>query len=241
MTHASVTHAGVTHVSVYHAPCGRMGLAVSSAGFTLLEVVIALAILSVSLFVLIDSQATAVFMTVDAEKTLTGTYLAQEKMAEAMLRVEEEGFRESSIDEEGDFEELGATEGAGGGAGDGPDFGSSFDGYQWAYTIREVDIQIGDIGAAAGELQSSGYGGMGEESSAEEAPEQRDLTDVGIQPDMISELLRPYIREVRVLVWWGEKEPDLDEGCDDCIELVSHLVNPTGVVVPGSGTAEEAE
>ena len=238
MTHLNhPTHAARMHASVRHSSRGPRGIATGSAGFTLLEVVIALAILAVSLFVLIDSQTTAVFMTVDAEKTLTGTYLAQEKMAEAMLRVEEEGFRESSIDEEGDFEELGASEGG----PDGPDFGDSFEGYQWAYTIREVDIQIGDIGAAAGELQSSGYGGMGEESSAEGAPEQRDLTDVGIQPDMISELLRPYIREVRVLVWWSAKEPDLDEGCDDCIELVSHLVNPTGVVVPGTGTAEEEE
>lgn len=206
--------------------------------FTLLEVVIALAILSVSLFVLVDSQASAVLMTIDSQKILTGTYLAQEKMAEAMLRLEEEGFRDGDIDEEGDFEDLGNEEN---GMQSGPDFGDSFEGYQWAYTIREVDIQVGDIGQAANELESAGYGGASsEEASGSEAPETRDALDAGIQPDMISDYLRPYIREVRVLVWWSEDEPDMDEGCEDCIELVSHVVNPSGVVIPGS-TDEEDE
>ncbi|MFZ5481026.1 MAG: type IV pilus modification PilV family protein, partial [Myxococcota bacterium] len=75
-------------------------------GFTLLEVVIALAILAVSLVVLVESQSSAVLVTVDAQRTLTGTWLAQEKMAEAMLRVEYEGFTDQDIDEEGDFADF---------------------------------------------------------------------------------------------------------------------------------------
>ncbi|MES2640052.1 MAG: prepilin-type N-terminal cleavage/methylation domain-containing protein [Myxococcota bacterium] len=205
------------------------------AGFTLLEVVIALAILAIGLTVLVDSQSMAVFMTIDAGKTLTGTYLAQEKMAEAMLRLESEGFREGDIDEEGDFSEFGMTDAM----GDAPDFGDSFEGYEWAYTIREVDIQVGDIAGAADELE--GMGGLGgkDKEESDDAPEQRDLMDAGLQPDMLSEMLRPYIREVRVLVWWGEEAPDLEEGCDECIELVSHVINPSGKLqLPGgsSGT-----
>lgn len=204
------------------------------AGFTLLEVVIALAILAIGLTVLVNSQSMAVLMTVDAAKTLTGTYLAQEKMAEAMLRLEHEGFRDSDIDEEGDFEDFGATDQM----GDGPDFGDSFEGYHWAYTIREVDIQVGDIASAAEELEGSGY--LGAKSEGEnEAPDSRNLMDVGFQPDMLTDMLRPYIREVRVLVWWSEEDPDLEEGCEACIELVSHVINPSGQIIPSSGGGGE--
>lgn len=203
-------------------------------GFTLLEVVIALAILAVSLFVLVDSQATAVLMTVDAEKTLTGTYLAQEKMSEAMLRLEEEGFKEGDIDEEGNFEDFGANDAL----GEGADFGDSFADYHWAYTIREVDLQVGDITQAAEQLGGAGFGST-DENGESQAPDQRTLTDAGFQPDMLSEMLRPYIREIRVLVWWGEEEPDLEEGCEACIELVTHVINPSGQIIPSDGSTDD--
>ena len=192
-------------------------------GFTLLEVVIALAILAVSLVVLVDVQANSVFMTLDGEAMLTGNGLAQEKMNEAMLRLELEGFSSRDIDEEGDFDDYGAD----GRFGADAEFGSTFDDYKWAYTIRQVDIQIGDMGGAQEQLQESGYGPAQEEEKAGDTDE-RNLGDLGIQPDMISEALRPYIREVRVLVWWGDGDPDLDNGCDSCIELVTHVINPTG-------------
>jgi prepilin-type N-terminal cleavage/methylation domain-containing protein len=204
------------------------------SGFTLLEVVIALAILAISLMVLIDAQSTAVLMTVESEKMLTGTYLSQEKMSEAMLRVEKDGFTDGDVDEEGDFSDFGAAEG---GMGQGPDFGTAFDGYKWAYTIRKVDIQLGDIGQAADQLKSATGK---DDATSDQNTDQRDLSDIGIQPDMISDMLRPYIREVRVLVWWGNDEPD-PATCEDCVELVSHVINPSGVVVPGAGTGTEEE
>jgi hypothetical protein len=201
--------------------------------------VIALSILAVSLFVLIDAQSTAVFMTVDAEKTITGTYLAQEKMAEAELRVEKDGFTTSDIDEEGDFNDFGKEDKMG---ADTPDFGNAFDDYKWAYTIRQIDIQLGDVGQAAEQLQGSGIGPQEKEGTNSTGDtDQRDLSDIGIQPDMISEMLRPYIREVRVVVWWGDEDPDLEKGCENCVELVSHVINPTGVTVPGENTGEAQE
>jgi hypothetical protein len=204
------------------------------AGFTLLEVVIALAILAVSLFVLIDAQSSAVLMTIDAEKTLTGTYLAQEKMSEAMLRLEYEGFREGDIDEDGDFGDMGGEDGLGADA----DFGDSFDGYKWAYTIREVDFQVGDVAAAADELKGAGFGPQ-TEAGGDQA-ESRDLTDMGFQPDMLSDMLKPYIREIRVLVWWSDEEPDLEEGCESCIELVTHVINPSGKIVAEDAASSDS-
>ncbi|MFZ5481025.1 MAG: hypothetical protein ACOZNI_29960, partial [Myxococcota bacterium] len=124
--------------------------------------------------------------------------------------------------------------------GEDVDFGDAFEEYKWAYTIREVDLQIGDMSGLADQLGAAGYGPSEEEQAAasdagQETPETRDLSDMGVSPDMVSDMLKPYIREVRVLVWWGEDEPDLEEGCEDCIELVSHVINPTGVVTPFGG------
>ena len=194
------------------------------AGFTLLEVVSALAILAVSLFGLVDAEAGAVLMTVEAEKMLTGTYLAQEKISEAMLRLEREGFKDGDIDEEGDFSDFGVSDAMSGGA----DVGAAFADYKWAYTIREVDIQVGDIAETATELQSSGYG-------QQDGATDTDTTSAAaamIPTDMLSDMIKPYIREIRVLVWWGDEEPDLEEGCESCIELVTDVINPSGQIIP---------
>ena len=73
-------------------------------GFSLLEVVVALGILAVSLFVLVQSQGTAALMTTEAEDMPVATYLAKEKMSQVVLIVESEGFQEQELTEEGDFE-----------------------------------------------------------------------------------------------------------------------------------------
>lgn len=203
------------------------------AGFTLLEVVIALAILAMALFVLVDAQASAVLVTLDAEKTLVGSYLAQHKMTEATLRLEKEGFKTADVNDEGDFEDFGEDDGLGGmdgaSVGEEMEFGDGFDGYQWAYSIRQVDISLGDVAGAQETLQSAGFGPSADQADAagNQGAAGMDLADAGIQPDMISEMLSPFIREVRVVVWWGA-EPKSDAPCEDCVELVTHVINPSG-------------
>lgn len=208
------------------------------SGFTLLEVVIALAILGVAMYVLVSTQATAVIQTVESRKMLTGSYLAQQMMTEALLRLEQEGFTTADVEEEGDFsnwtEDMGLP--------DDVEVGDSFDGYQWAYAIRKIDVQLGDVAGAEDQLSAAGLGPSDDQQSAASGTEQgRDLGDMGVQPDMISEMLGPYIREVRVVVWWGDVEPDPDKACEDCIELVTHVANPSGTEVLAAGGTEEEQ
>ena len=73
------------------------------AGFTLLEVIIALGILAGAMVVLVDNQALAVLSTREADRLITATNLAQEKMSEVQLVLEREGFGEMDIEENGDF------------------------------------------------------------------------------------------------------------------------------------------
>ena len=58
-----------------------------------------------------------------------------------LLRVEYEGFSEEDIDEEGDFADFGTSEEFGADV----EFGDAFEDYKWAYTIREVNLEIGDL------------------------------------------------------------------------------------------------
>ena len=200
-------------------------------GFSLLEVVVALGILAVSLFVLVQSQGTAALMTTEAEDMTVATYLAKEKMSQVVLIVESEGFQEQELTEEGDFEQ-GVYGGWRQGALDGEFYEISnddaFEKYRWAYTVREVELSFdADMAGMADQLSGSGYFGEEATESMDQQDQQMDLSDVGVSGDMISEALSPYIREVRVLVWWGENEDETDQ-----VELVTHIVNPSGQVTP---------
>ena len=129
------------------------------AGFTLLEVIIALGILAGALVVLVDNQAMAVLATQEADRLTLATNLAQEKMMEVQLILERQGFGEQDIEEDGDFEDFGAEEFR----GDELHLGLTDDTYEdfkWAYTIREIDLDIpSNLGDMAGDLSEGGYFG----------------------------------------------------------------------------------
>ena len=177
----------------------------SSKGFTLLEVTIALALMVMALGILLQSQTSAVIMTVDSEKIRIATQLAEEKMSEAQIQLEVEGWTTADIDENGDFSDLGEEEFRG--TGNRSDAGDDLDGYYWAYTVRRIEINIpSDLGGMTEDLMGTGY--FGDQPNNEDVQNnQMDLGDLGISPDMISDYLSDYIREVRVMVWWGDREP----------------------------------
>lgn len=196
----------------------------SERGFSLIEITIALSILVLSLSILVENQGFAAFMTRDAEKIRIATMLAEEKMIEAQLQLELEGWKTSDIDEDGDFDDLGSEEFRG--SGYNLDLKDTFDDYKWAYTIRKIEMNMpADMGGMMDDMMGSGY--YGDQSQNEDVQNnQMDLGDIGISSDMITEYLSDYIREVRVMVWWEE---DFEES-GDYVELLTHVVNPSGVV-----------
>ncbi len=203
-------------------------------GFTLLEVVIALGILAVGMTVLLQTQATAVVMTNEADKIRVGTLLAQEKMAEAQLYVETNGFSSDDIDDDGDFKDFG-VEDFRADAGD-IDMGTQLDDYAWAYTIRQIELTMpDDLTGTATELIEQGYLGEDVQSgleSSESDEESLDLGDLGLSSDTVTDQLSSYMREVRVMVWWSE-EQDEEGNYLDSVELVTHVINPSGFVITG--------
>lgn len=198
----------------------------SRRGFSLLEVMIALAILTTSLVILVETQSSAVLLTNEAEKTITATDLAQMKLTEALLRVEEEGFGVADVYESGEFDDLGDE------VLD-VEYGRELEEFHWEYGISEIDIDsMGDIASAASTAQSVMGGGDGAEAAsggAAGSPAMDALGALGFGPEQITTMLGPYIREVRVRVWWGE---DSDQAEEDGSEIVitTHVINPTGVL-----------
>lgn len=200
--------------------------------FTLLEVVIALAILAVGMTVLLQTQATAVVMTTESDKIRIGTLLAQEKMAECELYVEKNGFSSDDIDENGDFTDYGAEDFRAD-VGD-VDIAETLGDYRWAYTIRQIELTMPeDLTGTATDLIGEGY--LGETEVPETAATDEsslDLGDLGLSSDTVTDQLSSYIREVRVMVWWSD-EQDENGNYIDSVELVTHVINPSGFVVAG--------
>ncbi len=207
----------------------RLARHLSRRAFTLLEVVIALGILSIGLLVLIDAQTTAVMMTTDMERTQAATMLANEKMHEVIITLEAEGWTSQAVEEEGDFTDFGNEDFRGDSLG--IDTDGEYEDFKWAYTVREIELSLpGDIMGAAGDLADNGY--WGDQSGVEEQQDDSqdamggmDLSSFGITPEVITEYLSDYIREVRIVVWWGDNEDETDQ-----VELTHHVINITGVI-----------
>lgn len=188
-------------------------------GFSLLEVMIALAILTTSVVILVETQSTAAWATREAEKVVTATDLAQYKLTEATLLVEMDGFSEGEIYEKGDFDDLGDDV-------LNLQMGEALEEFHWEYAVQEIDIQLaGDIAGMAGEFAGGGEGG--DAGAAAGAGGLGGGLGALMSPDAIGEMLGPYIREVRVRVWWGEDSKAAEEHGTEVI-LVSHVINPSG-------------
>lgn len=211
------------------------------AGFTLIEIMIALAILAIAMTVMVETQGGAVQATLESERYLIATQLAQEKMSEIQFRLEKEGFSQSDMNEEGDFVDYGATFG---------DVEMDLEEYKWAYTVRSVDFALGDVTSAMGELQSAGAmpssdasssSGSGSSFGGDASASSNPMDMASMLPtDQLSDMLSPYLREVRIVVWWGTDDDFSQEGgCTSCVELVTHVVNPSGQLnIPQDGSSQ---
>ncbi len=105
-------------------------------GFTLLEVMVAVAILAVSLSVLLTFQGNTLIASGRQEKLTIATMLARQKMVEVELDLEQGMARGEFPDDR--------TEAA--------DFDKPFEGYSWKMTVRKVELPA-PITAEEGSVQ----------------------------------------------------------------------------------------
>lgn len=192
-----------------------------------MEVMIALSILVVSLVILVETQTTAAFMTLEADDIVTATGLAQEKMAEVRTFVEREGFSSDDQYEKGDFDDFGDDA-----------LNIQFEElerFHWEWLVHEVDLGLaGDLGSSMNGLAGA-MGGPGSEGLPEGAgPDMSGIASM-LSPDMINEAITPFIREVRVRVWWGDEQEKAEEDGTEVV-LTTLVSNPRGNMFGASPT-----
>ena len=188
----------------------------SRRGFTLLEVMVALAILVASLVVLVEVQSSAAAMTVQSEKYVVASNLAEEKLTEVRLMLEVEGFQEEDVYEEGEFDEFGDEaldiEFAG------------LDEYKWEWLVTEVDTEQLEEIMGIVETYAADVAESNDEADGAAMP---DLASLGVSNESIGLMMARYVREVRVRVWWGDDSEAAEELGNEVV-ITTHAVNPSG-------------
>lgn len=97
----------------------------NQSGFSLLEVLIAVAILAFAFLALINFQGQSTFRLRRAEQLTQATFLANQKMGEVLLQIEKEYFQQRVFPDD---------------KSDNGIFEKPYEDYQWEWNLRKVDI-----------------------------------------------------------------------------------------------------
>lgn len=164
-------------------------------GFTLLEVVVSLAILGVSLGSLMSSNASSINVVGRARDITIATLLARSKLVDIEQHLYDEGFQLNTEKEKGDFKDEGW-----------PD-------YKWEYAIYEVEFDLMNMmqGMDGGDGDGGMLGalGMGGGMGADDSQKDMMADGIGDMMAMLGGLLDPFlqklgqsIRLVRLTITW---------------------------------------
>jgi general secretion pathway protein I len=145
-----------------------------SAGFTLLEVLMAMAILAVSLVVIFDTNGTSVRMAAYSRDMTHAALLARSKMLDLEWELRKEGYSEFPEEMDGDFS----------------DEGDEFERYSWTATIEKVEFPF-EVPCIDGQSITIG-------------PIQLDLCTVANQFKGMGKELSEAVREVKLVIAWKE-------------------------------------
>ena len=183
-------------------------------GFTLLEVMIALAILSVSLVAIVGINGGTVSAHTYAKQVSVATLLARSKMADLESQFTKEGFT-SEFDQtlDGDFSEEG------------------WEGYRWEAEIVKPDLDAANATGMVQQLveQFTGQADAAASDAKGKTSAPVPTTPMGAQAaafapmiesqvTLLTETLERAVREVRLRVIWK------DGAAEESLEVVTHLV-----------------
>jgi prepilin-type N-terminal cleavage/methylation domain-containing protein len=174
----------------------------TAGGFTLLEVMIALAILSLSLVVLLRIVTNNIRATNHAKMTTAATFLARSKMVDIEDLILDNGFSESDENEAGTFKDMG------------------YPAFRWETAIERIELPT-DMAQKSKDKATD---------STREAQDNRDPMSMltGFLGGMMSSFIEPIrvglqdsVRRVTVRVfWWEIGRPE------QTFEVVQYLTDP---------------
>jgi len=198
-------------------------------GFTLLEVMISLAILAVALVALSDLNGGAVQMQAYARRATQATLLLRGKMADIEEQLQKDGFSDFSDDKHGTFDD---DEGA--------------QGYEWRAEILKPDVQMdasqllqllgagggaaaGGSAAAAAQATGGAPGGVGSLT----APGSPIAGILQNQATTFLETLKKSVREVRVTVSWKDGSQERNISASQHVVILPEMVGQAGQTPTG--------
>ena len=114
----------------------------SQGGFSLLEIMVAIAIMAISFLALMNFQGQSLVVAGRAERLTIAAFLAQEKMGEAVLAIEKDiatGLFPDDKSEEGHFEKP-------------------HENYRWKWAVRKVEIPVPEGAAESGDPMQMMFG-----------------------------------------------------------------------------------
>ncbi len=183
-------------------------------GFTLLEVLIAIAILAVSLVYLNDVKGQTVIMVEESKNLTVAVQLARGKLLDCENDYLEKGFREDEYEREGKFDEEGHED------------------FFWECHVYKPEFPQPSDGDIAEGMESAN-----EMRDPQGLNQNNPMADIGmgmLVPAMqiISDIVADSIREVVVIVRWKNGE------VPDSLRVVTHLTDTTAVLnapIPSGG------
>ncbi len=216
-----------------------------SAGFTLLEVMIALAILSVGLVAISNLNGGAVAMHAYSRRATEATLLLRGKMLDVEDDLQKNGFSDFSDEKHGDF----SAEGAGG--------------YGWSAEILKPDVELDPaqlltlLGGQGKGGQQSNLAGAAQTlaGSLMGAPGATQGMQAGGGAAMLAgpmggmfmaeaktfiETLKKSVREIRLTVSWQDGKDRRDVSASQIVVILPESVGQTPGAPPPPGAAAAA-
>ncbi|MCC6273148.1 MAG: prepilin-type N-terminal cleavage/methylation domain-containing protein [Deltaproteobacteria bacterium] len=163
-----------------------------SAGFTLIEIMISLSILSISLLSIYAAQGNSLRASGRAENIQTASMLARQKMTEKMIELQKDldkgKFPDEQINDQGEFE-------------------PPFDRFRWEFAVRKVEIPVVQApGQEGGE--ATGAGPATSEGKEPGAGSQAPAAAQENLAKMVTKKISESVREITTKVIWQELEED---------------------------------
>ncbi len=177
----------------------------ASLGFSLLEVMVAMAILSVGLVSLLQVQSRSAELAIEAREMTVATMLARGKLYDCQTDLLKKGFSIGDYDESGNFDDEGY-----------PTFFWECHGYKPEMPTGDG---VGDMGSAASAL---GMGGSGGDSGQ---PQGADMGMGMIAPvlQQMASVMGDSIRELVIIVRWGTGVDQQE------MRVTTHVVDKTPI------------
>lgn len=152
--------------------------------FSLLEVMVALAILSVGLVTLVQVQARSAQLAILGRELTVATMLARGKLYDCQVDLAKKGFSIGDYESEGNFDDEGHAD------------------FFWECHAYKPDMPVGEIGDPSAAGGALGLGGDSAGGAPNPAAEMG-MSFIGPVLTQMSSVLGDSIRELVVIVRWG--------------------------------------